>query len=103
MTESFPEFVASLVEGERSKSDAVCDTTLENASEELLEQVERLTAARNSGRECQGLDPVLTDANSLDFLKTQYFAQSVQVYPTLLDFAIPFVDEAEQVAEDQCS
>jgi hypothetical protein len=65
--------------------------------------VERLTTARNRGRECQGLDPVLTDANSLDYLKTQYFAQSVQVYPTLVDFAVPFVDEAEQIADTQCN
>ena len=100
--ETFPEFVASLVEPEQSKADEICGTTLENASADLLEQIQRLTTDRNRGRECQGQDPTLTDENSLAYLKTQYFGQSVQLYPTMLDFAIPFADEVELVTDDEC-
>jgi hypothetical protein len=100
---SFPEFVADLAELEQGKSDEICNTTLENASEELLGLIARLTEARNHGRECRGDDPTLTDENSLLYLKVQYFKYSVRDFPTMLDFAAPFVEEAEQVAEDECN
>ena len=100
---SFPEFVADLVELEQAKSTEICDTTLENASQELLDLVARLTAARNRGRECRGEDPTLTDENSLLLLKKEFFARSVRTFPTLLEFADLYVEDAEQVAEDECT
>jgi hypothetical protein len=100
---SFPEFVADLAELEQGKSDEICNTTVENASDELRALITRLTEARNRGRECRDEDPTLTDENTLLYLKRQYFKYSVRDFPTLLDFAAPFVEEAEQIAEDECN
>lgn len=99
---TFPEFVAEIVDLEQAKSDEICNTTLENASPELLAEIERLTTARNRGRDCRGEDPNLTDENSLLYLATKYLGQSAQFYPTMLDFAVPFVEEAEAIADGEC-
>ena len=98
---TFPEFIAEAVPLERNKSDDICNTTLESASEELLALIQELTAIRNRGRECAGDDPTLTDENSLAFLKTEYFGEAARTFPTLLDFAEAFVPATEQVADEQ--
>jgi len=100
---TFPEFVAGIVPPEQAKSTEICDTTLENASEELLALVQRLTATRNRGRQCINEDPVFDDENSLRLLKVKFLEHSVQVYPTLLEFADVYVPAAEDTTDAQCA
>jgi len=100
---TFPEFVAEIALLEQAKSTEICDTTLENASEELLALVQRLTATRNRGRECIGEDPVFDDENSLRLLKIKFLENSVQVFPTLVEFANSFVPAAEDTTDAQCA
>ena len=102
-TETFPEFVVNLVEPEQAKTDEICDTTLGNASAELLALIERLTAARNRGAECEGLVGSATDEDSLELLKLGYFNQSVVTFPTLTDFAPLYVEDIERVADEACA
>ena len=102
-TETFPEYVANLVEPEQAKTDEICDTTLGNASAELLALIERLTAARNRGAECEGLVGSATNEDSLELLKLGYFNQSVLSFPTLTDFAPLYVEDIERLADDACA
>ncbi|MHC4064310.1 MAG: hypothetical protein ACYSUI_07395 [Planctomycetota bacterium] len=99
---TFPEFVANIVPLERAKAEEICETTLENASDELQADIGQLTAARNRARECQGEAPDLTDENSLELLKTAFLAESVLRSPTLLDFAELFVNDIERIADQEC-
>ncbi|MCP4247439.1 MAG: hypothetical protein GY778_10365 [bacterium] len=100
---TFPEFVAETVTLEQNKSDDICNTTLGNASEELLGLIQELTDIRNRGAECAGEEPTLSNENSLAFLKTQYLGQAARTFPTLLEFADAYIPAAEQVADDQCA
>ncbi|MFQ5490074.1 MAG: hypothetical protein ACE5GE_05065 [Phycisphaerae bacterium] len=92
----FPEFVADLVDPEQAKANEICDTTLDNASEELLTWIQRLTDSRNEGATCLGEPATLTNENSLLLLKTEYLTKSVRLYSTLLSFAEVFVPDVEQ-------
>ena len=100
---TFPQFVAQFVEPERSRADEICQTTLDNASAELLAQIQRLTTARIRGAQCEGTDANLTDETSLERLKLEFFGTSIRAYPTLTDFAEAFVEDFEQVVDDLCA
>ena len=102
-TQTFPEFVADIVEPEQAKSDEICNTTLENASPELLDLIGRLTEAGNFSVECAGDEPDVTDEDSLLVIKKGYFPQSVNVYSSMVEFAEVLVEEAEQAVAGGCS
>lgn len=97
----FPEFVGDLVAPEQAKADEICDTTVDNASEELLGWLDRLTAARNEGAACVGEPASLTNENSLALLKTDYLGSSVRLFDTLISFAEVFVPDVERTVTEQ--
>ena len=100
--EEFPEFVAQTVPLEEAKTDEICNTTLENASTEALDLVERLTVAANRSAECLGEEADVTDQDSLEAIKERYFSSSVHVYESMVEMATALVEEAEQAVEGEC-
>ena len=100
--EEFPEFVAQTVPLEEAKTDEICNTTLENASAELSDLIERLTTAGNRNNECLGEEADITDEDSLEAIKKGYFGSSVHVYESMAELAVKVVEETEQVVEENC-
>lgn len=98
----FPEFVAQTAALEAPKADEICNTTLENASAELLDLVQRLTASGNAAATCLGEPADITDEDSLGAIKREFFGRSVNVYPTMTEFADAFVTDAEQAVDADC-
>jgi hypothetical protein len=91
------DYVAETAVLEQARSDEICDTTLDNASEELLGLVGRLTVAANRAADCLGEPADETDEDSLEVLKKQWLPTSAHVFPTLTDLAREFVPEVEAV------
>jgi hypothetical protein len=100
--DQFPSFVAETADLEQAKADEICNTTLENASPELLDLVDRMTVAGNLNNECLGEEPDITDQDSLRTIKKGYFGSSVHAYGSLVEFAAVLVEETERVVEDGC-
>lgn len=91
------DYVAETAQLEGARADEICNTTVDNASEELLALIARLTVAANRNAECIGEPADASDEDSLDVLKKGWLPASPHVFPTLMDFAEAFVSEVEAV------
>lgn len=101
--EEFPEFVAETAPLAEAKTREICDTTLENASNELLELVNRMTEAGNQNNVCIGEEPDVTDEQSLRAIKRTYFSSSVYAFDSMEEAATVLVEETEEIVEENCA
>lgn len=97
----FPAYVDQARTDIEQRTDEICTTELGDDTD-LDAQVTELTTQRNRGRECRGATPNLTDENSLLYLKQQYL-ERILAFDDLLAAAQALVNEATQVADDECS
>ena len=100
---TLPDFIAQTAQLEQARADEICDTTLDNASAELLDLIARLTAAGNRADQCQGRAPDQSDETSLQFIKARYLTESVHDYATMAESATFFVDEVERAVDQACA
>jgi hypothetical protein len=97
----FPAYVTASRRLIEDGSEEICTYDLgEDPTLDAL--IASITADRNRGRECRGDDPVITDENSLDYLKHGYLAQILS-YENMTDAAQTLARSTATLADEACS